>query len=87
MLTVDAAAKTAGVTQKNFCSASPGIDPHTHKKISTAASTRNSARRSARGLRSASQKLALSHGNVELCGFHCKSLADIRDGSNIAPST
>ena len=71
LLTVDAAAKTAGVTQKILLRLTPGIDPHTHKKISTGGVDSKFGSAIGTGLAERITKLALSLGNVELCGFHC----------------
>lgn len=71
LLTVDAAAKAAGVTQKILLRLTPGIDPHTHKKISTGGVDSKFGSAIGTGLAERITKLALSLGNVELCGFHC----------------
>ena len=68
---IDAAAKNAGVTQKILLRLTPGIDPHTHKKISTGGVDSKFGSAIGTGLAERITKLALSLGNVELCGFHC----------------
>ena len=68
---VDAEAKNAGVTQKILLRLTPGIDPHTHKKISTGGVDSKFGSAIGTGLAERMTRLALSLGNVELCGFHC----------------
>ena len=71
LLGVDAAAKNAGITQKILLRLAPGIDPHTHKKISTGGVDSKFGSAIGTGLAERMTRLALSMKNVELCGFHC----------------
>lgn len=71
LLSVNAAAKAAGVMQKILLRLTPGIDPHTHKKISTGGVDSKFGSAIGTGLAERMTRLALSLGNVVLCGFHC----------------
>ena len=71
LLTVNAKAKNAGVTQKILLRLTPGIDPHTHKKISTGGVDSKFGSAIGTGLAERMTRLALAQKNVELCGFHC----------------
>lgn len=68
---LDSAAAKAGVKQKILLRVTPGIDPHTHKKISTGGVDSKFGSAIATGDAENVTRLALSLANVELCGFHC----------------
>ncbi|MBO7548338.1 MAG: diaminopimelate decarboxylase, partial [Clostridia bacterium] len=71
VLDVFEAAAKAGVKQKILLRVTPGIDPHTHKKISTGGVDSKFGSAIATGDAENVTRLALSLANVELCGFHC----------------
>lgn len=58
-------------TQKVIIRVSPGIDPHTHKKISTGSVESKFGFAIETGLAFKATALALELENIELCGFHC----------------
>ncbi len=60
-----------GIVQKVLLRVTPGIDPHTHKKISTGSeeSKFGIAIRTGQALTSTGKLLDCN--NIELCGFHC----------------
>ena len=60
-----------GITQSILLRVSPGIDPHTHKKISTGSveSKFGIAIETGQALKAVGQILKCE--NLELCGFHC----------------
>ncbi len=60
-----------GCCQKILLRLTPGIDPHTHKKISTGSEDSKFGMTISTGQAMAAAKEALSLPNVELCGFHC----------------
>lgn len=68
---LDGIAGKMGVKQRILLRVTPGIDPHTHKKISTGSveSKFGIAIETGQALAAAKQALALQ--NVELVGFHC----------------
>lgn len=68
---LDAIARQNGITQKILLRIAPGIDPHTHKAIQTGSTDSKFGKAIATGQAYEFCKLALSLGNVELCGFHC----------------
>lgn len=64
-------AKENGITQKLLLRVSPGIDPHTHKKISTGSVESKFGIAIETGQALEAVKLALELDSVELIGFHC----------------
>ena len=71
MFTLDKIAKEKGVVQNALLRVTPGIDPHTHKKISTGSveSKFGIAIETGQAKTAAEKLLCLS--NIRLCGFHC----------------
>ncbi|MBO4429447.1 MAG: diaminopimelate decarboxylase [Clostridia bacterium] len=68
---IDEYAGKAGVRQKILLRLTPGIDPHTHKKISTGGVDSKFGSAIETGLAEKITLRAASLKNVELCGFHC----------------
>lgn len=64
-------AKEFGKNQKALLRVSPGIDPHTHKKISTGSTESKFGIAIETGQAREALELALSLKNIELCGYHC----------------
>ncbi len=60
-----------GITQKILLRITPGIDPHTHQKISTGGVDSKFGSAIETGLAEHITGEALSLANIELCGFHC----------------
>ncbi len=69
--TIDAYAGEAGIRQKILLRITPGIDPHTHQKISTGGVDSKFGSAIETGLAEKITKSALMRDNIELCGFHC----------------
>ena len=68
---IDAYAEKAGIRQKILLRITPGIDPHTHQKISTGGVDSKFGSAIETGLAEKVTAFALSKQNIELCGFHC----------------
>jgi len=68
---IDEYAEKSGIRQKILLRLTPGIDPHTHQKISTGGVDSKFGSAIETGLAEKITKAALSKWNVELCGFHC----------------
>lgn len=68
---VDRVAAQNGKTQKTLLRITPGIDPHTHKKISTGSVESKFGIAIETGVAEVAVQTALSLENIELCGFHC----------------
>ncbi len=68
---IDEYAGEAGIRQKILLRITPGIDPHTHQKISTGGVDSKFGSAIETGLAERITKAALSKENIELCGFHC----------------
>ena len=64
-------AKEKGVIQKVFLRVSPGIDPHTHKKIATGSVESKFGIAIITGQAMEAVKLILEKDSLCLCGFHC----------------
>ncbi len=64
-------AKRKNITQKILLRITPGIDPHTHKKISTGGVDSKFGSAIATGMAKQIVEEALRKENVLLCGFHC----------------
>lgn len=60
-----------GAVQKVFLRVSPGIDPHTHKKISTGSVESKFGIAIETGQAMEAVRLILEQKNLYLCGFHC----------------
>ena len=60
-----------GITQNILIRVTPGIDPHTHKKISTGSVESKFGLALETGDADASVQVALTLQNIKLCGFHC----------------
>ena len=76
---IDAFAAKAGVRQKILLRITPGIDPHTHKKISTGGVDSKFGSAIETGLAASITGAALSKANIELVGFHCHIGSQIFD--------
>ncbi len=68
---IDQTAKEYGITQKILLRLTPGIDPHTHVKISTGKVDSKFGIAIETGQAEEAIKIALGKNNVELCGYHC----------------
>ena len=68
---IDEYAGKAGIRQKILLRITPGIDPHTHQKISTGGVDTKFGSAIETGLAKKVTAFALSKENIELCGFHC----------------
>ena len=79
LLRIDEYAQNAGIRQKILLRLTPGIDPHTHQKISTGGVDSKFGSAIETGLAEKITKAALSRMNVELCGFHCHIGSQIFD--------
>ena len=76
---IDEYAEKAGVRQKILLRITPGIDPHTHQKISTGGVDSKFGSAIETGLAKKVTDFALSKANIELCGFHCHIGSQIFD--------
>ena len=68
---IDAEAARQGICQKVLLRLTPGIDPHTHEKISTGRIDCKFGAAIETGQAEELVKLALSKKNVSLSGYHC----------------
>ena len=68
---IDRIAGEKGIRQKILLRITPGIDPHTHQKISTGGVDSKFGSAIETGLASRITKAALSKLNIDLRGFHC----------------
>jgi len=68
---IDSAASDAGIIQKVILRLSPGIDPHTHAKISTGSVDSKFGTAIETGQADELTAYALTKKNVRLEGFHC----------------
>ena len=68
---LDRIAGEMGIKQNILLRITPGIDPHTHKKISTGSVDSKFGTAIETGQAMEFVKKALALGNVKLCGFHC----------------
>lgn len=64
-------AKKHGIIQKILFRLTPGIDPHTHVKISTGQVDSKFGIAIETGQAEEAIKIALTKENIELCGYHC----------------
>ena len=69
--TVSEIAGEMGIRQKILLRITPGIDPHTHQKISTGGVDSKFGSAIETGLAEKITKAALAKESIELCGFHC----------------
>ena len=76
---LDAIAKEKGKTQKVLLRITPGIDPHTHRAISTGHVDSKFGSAIVTGQALEITKLALSLSNLTLAGFHCHVGSQIFD--------
>ena len=76
---IDAEAARQGICQKVFLRLTPGIDPHTHAKISTGRIDCKFGAVIENGQAEALILRALSKKHVELCGYHCHIGSQIFD--------
>ncbi len=68
---IDDIAKKHGIKQKILLRLTPGIDPHTHVKISTGKVDSKFGIAIETGQAEDAINIALRKENVELCGYHC----------------
>lgn len=68
---INAFAKERGITQKVILRLTPGIDPHTHTKISTGKVDSKFGAAIETGQAKELLELALSMDNIDVKGFHC----------------
>ena len=71
LLALDRIAGEMGVKQDILLRITPGIDPHTHKKISTGSVDSKFGTAIETGQAMEITKKALALNNINLCGFHC----------------
>lgn len=71
MLALDRIAAEKGVIQKALLRLTPGIDPHTHKKISTGSVESKFGLAMITGQARQTTEAVLKLNNIKLCGFHC----------------
>ncbi len=71
LLAIDKAAAEKGIKQRVMLRLTPGIDPHTHAKISTGKVDSKFGAGIETGQAASLVATALGHKNIELCGYHC----------------
>jgi len=71
MFAIDEIAAKRNIKQKVLLRVTPGIDPHTHKKISTGSEESKFGLSIKTGDAKAAVGELLKLSNIELCGFHC----------------
>ena len=76
---VDRCASKRGIVQKIILRVTPGIDPHTHKKISTGSVESKFGIAIGTGQAEETVLKALDLENIELCGYHCHIGSQIFD--------
>lgn len=76
---VDRCASKRGIVQKILLRVTPGIDPHTHKKISTGSVESKFGIAIGTGQAEETVLKALDLENIELCGYHCHIGSQIFD--------
>ena len=76
---VDRCASKRGIVQKILLRETPGIDPHTHKKISTGSVESKFGIAIGTGQAEETVLKAIDLKNVELCGYHCHIGSQIFD--------
>lgn len=68
---IDREASRQGITQKILLRLTPGIDPHTHEKISTGKVDSKFGAAIETGQAAQLVELALARQNIQLMGYHC----------------
>lgn len=76
---IDEIAGKKGITQKILIRVTPGIDPHTHKKISTGSVESKFGIAIQTGDAMDAVCVAITLENLKLCGFHCHIGSQIFD--------
>lgn len=76
---VDRCASKRGIVQKIILRVTPGIDPHTHKKISTGSVESKFGIAIGTGQAEETVLKAIDLKNIELCGYHCHIGSQIFD--------
>lgn len=76
---VDRCASKRGIVQKILLRVTPGIDPHTHKKISTGSVESKFGIAIGTGQAEETVLKAIDLKNIELCGYHCHIGSQIFD--------
>lgn len=76
---VDRCASKRGIVQKILLRVTPGIDPHTHKKISTGSVESKFGIAIGTGQAEEIVAKAIDLKNIELCGYHCHIGSQIFD--------
>ncbi len=71
LFAIEREAKARGITQKILLRLTPGIDPHTHKAISTGRVDSKFGAAIETGQAMELTRVALSQKHIDLCGFHC----------------
>lgn len=71
LLAISQIAKEKGITQKLLLRVTPGIDTHTHKKISTGNVDSKFGIAITTGQAKKTVEMILKLPNIKLCGFHC----------------
>lgn len=71
LFAIEREAEARGITQKILLRLTPGIDPHTHKAISTGRVDSKFGAAIETGQAMELTKIALAQKHIELCGFHC----------------
>ncbi|MBR6807806.1 MAG: diaminopimelate decarboxylase [Clostridia bacterium] len=79
LMALDEIAESVGVCQKILLRITPGIDPHTHKKIMTGNVDSKFGSAIVTGDAERIVRLALELEHVKLCGFHCHVGSQIFD--------
>ena len=76
---LDRCASKHGIVQKILLRVTPGIDPHTHKKISTGSVDSKFGTAIGTGQAEEIVAKAIDFKNIELCGYHCHIGSQIFD--------
>ena len=76
---LDRCASKHGIVQKILLRVTPGIDPHTHKKISTGSVDSKFGTAIGTGQAEEIVAKAIDLKNIELCGYHCHIGSQIFD--------
>ncbi|MBO4979185.1 MAG: diaminopimelate decarboxylase [Clostridia bacterium] len=71
LFAIEREASARGITQKILLRLTPGIDPHTHRAISTGRVDSKFGAAIETGQAMALTRVALSQAHIDLCGFHC----------------
>ena len=79
LMALDEIAENAGVCQKILLRITPGIDPHTHKKIMTGNVDSKFGSAIVTGDAERIVRLAVELEHIKLCGFHCHVGSQIFD--------